>query len=246
MEAFIECFKAESMHVKGAPEYMRVSGFMHGITNIYLIKRQNDNIPKSVDEMMSVTIAFLRGEVAVAHQSRKNGPPTWRHHEGSHKLSFDKRPDFKNRQKSSKRHDRFTPPTKTPKEILAMDTKGNNKGEHSKTAKKEESSNKENAPAIFMVQPWQQISLMVSLGDGEHSTSALMNFMVVRSPSPYNDIIGRPGLRNIQVVPSTVHEMLQFPMREGIVTLHNNIIVPTKCRMVAEALSELPPNEPTA
>ncbi|GJU04823.1 hypothetical protein Tco_1121253 [Tanacetum coccineum] len=32
-EAFIECFKAESMHVKGAPKCMRVSRFMHGITN---------------------------------------------------------------------------------------------------------------------------------------------------------------------------------------------------------------------
>ncbi|GKE37310.1 hypothetical protein Tco_1460715 [Tanacetum coccineum] len=31
-----------------------------------------------------------------------------------------------------------------------------------------------------------QISLMASLGDGEHSTSASMNFMVVGSLSPYN------------------------------------------------------------
>ncbi|GKE19092.1 reverse transcriptase domain-containing protein [Tanacetum coccineum] len=43
--------------------------------------------------------------------------------------------------------------------------------------------------------PLGHISLMVSLGDEEHSVNALMNFMVVRSPSPYNGIIGRPGLR---------------------------------------------------
>ncbi|GJR48137.1 reverse transcriptase domain-containing protein [Tanacetum coccineum] len=76
-EAFMERFKAESMHVKGAPECMRVSRFMHGITNLDLIKRLNDNIPKSMDEMMSVTTAFLRGEVAMANQSRKNGPLLW-------------------------------------------------------------------------------------------------------------------------------------------------------------------------
>ncbi|GKB24090.1 hypothetical protein Tco_0863491 [Tanacetum coccineum] len=71
--------------------------------------------------------------------------------------------------------------------------------------------------------PLGKISLMVSLGDGEHSTSALMNFMVVRSPSPYHDIIGRPCLKKIQSVPSTAHEMLKFPVERGIVTLHNSI-----------------------
>ncbi|GJS65865.1 hypothetical protein Tco_0680429 [Tanacetum coccineum] len=70
MEAFMECFKAKSMHMKGASKCMKVSGFMHDITNPDLIKRLNDNILKSVDEMMSVTTTFLRGEVAIANQYR--------------------------------------------------------------------------------------------------------------------------------------------------------------------------------
>ncbi|GJW69498.1 hypothetical protein Tco_0126415 [Tanacetum coccineum] len=74
-EAFMERFKIESMHINGAPEYMRISGFMHGITNPDIIKRLNDDIPKTVDEMMSMMIAFLRGEVAVANQSRKKALP---------------------------------------------------------------------------------------------------------------------------------------------------------------------------
>nr|GEZ09493.1 reverse transcriptase domain-containing protein [Tanacetum cinerariifolium] len=73
-EAFMERFKTESMHVKRAPKYMRVYGFIHGITNPDLIKRPNDKIPKSVDEMMSVTTTFLRGEVVVVDQPRKKGP----------------------------------------------------------------------------------------------------------------------------------------------------------------------------
>nr|GEU40715.1 reverse transcriptase domain-containing protein [Tanacetum cinerariifolium] len=120
-KAFMERFKVESMHVNRAPECIRVSGFMHGITDPDLIKRLNDNIPKSVDEMMSMTITFHIGEVAVANQSRKKASPTWKHHETPHKASFDKRRDFKNKQKSSMRHDRFTPLVKTPKEILTMD-----------------------------------------------------------------------------------------------------------------------------
>nr|GEY05805.1 reverse transcriptase domain-containing protein [Tanacetum cinerariifolium] len=42
---------------------------------------------------------------------------------------------------------------------------------------------------------WQlgKISLLVKIDDEEPSTSAWMNFMIVRSPTPYNGIIGRPG-----------------------------------------------------
>ncbi|GKA49288.1 reverse transcriptase domain-containing protein, partial [Tanacetum coccineum] len=92
--------------------------------------------------------------------------------------------------------------------------------------------------------PLRHISLMVSVGDEEHSTSALMTFMVVRSPSLYNGVISRPGLRKIQAVPSTSHGMLKFPVKGGIVTLYSNTIIPTKCRRVAEAPGELPSNEP--
>nr|GEW33087.1 hypothetical protein [Tanacetum cinerariifolium] len=45
---------------------------------------------------------------------------------------------------------------------------------------------------IEIIWPLGQISLVVKIGDEEHSTFAWMNFMVVRSPSPYNGIIGRP------------------------------------------------------
>nr|GEV15919.1 reverse transcriptase domain-containing protein [Tanacetum cinerariifolium] len=42
--------------------------------------------------------------------------------------------------------------------------------------------------------------LLVRIGDEEHFASVWMNFMVVRSPSLYNGIIGRPGVRKLQVV----------------------------------------------
>ncbi|GJY10611.1 reverse transcriptase domain-containing protein [Tanacetum coccineum] len=55
MEEFLRRYKYEGRDVKGAPECMRISEFMHGITNPELIKRLHDKIPKSVDEMMRVT-----------------------------------------------------------------------------------------------------------------------------------------------------------------------------------------------
>ncbi|GKB53098.1 reverse transcriptase domain-containing protein [Tanacetum coccineum] len=74
-EDFVQRFKVESRHVKGAPECMRISEFMHGITNPELIKRLHDNIPKSVDEMIRVTTTFLMGEVAASNQAQKKTLP---------------------------------------------------------------------------------------------------------------------------------------------------------------------------
>ncbi|GJU83123.1 hypothetical protein Tco_1285488 [Tanacetum coccineum] len=71
----------------------------------------------------------------------------------------------------------------------------------------------------------------LEIGDEEHSSFAWMNFMVIRSPSPYNKIIGRPRVRRIQAVPS--HRMLKFPMTGGMVTLRSNRIIPLECTMVS-------------
>ncbi|GKA97789.1 hypothetical protein Tco_0825683 [Tanacetum coccineum] len=62
-------------NVKGAPECMRISEFMHGITNPELIKRFHEKIPKTVDEMMQVAISFLQGQEAASNQERKKAPP---------------------------------------------------------------------------------------------------------------------------------------------------------------------------
>nr|GEW29850.1 hypothetical protein [Tanacetum cinerariifolium] len=49
-----------------------------------------------------------------------------------------------------------------------------------------------------IIWPMGQILLLVKIGDAKQFTSTWMNFMVVRSLSPYNEIIGRPGVRKIQ------------------------------------------------
>ncbi|GJW18269.1 reverse transcriptase domain-containing protein [Tanacetum coccineum] len=84
-----------------------------------------------------------------------------------------------------------------------------------------------------IIWPMGQISLPVKIGDAEHSTSIWINFVVVRSPSPYNGIIGRLGVRKIQAVPSTAHEMLKFPILGGILTLRSNKIILLECMMVS-------------
>ncbi|GKB15265.1 hypothetical protein Tco_0849188 [Tanacetum coccineum] len=53
-----------------------------------------------------------------------------------------------------------------------------------------------------------------------------------RSPSPYNGIIGRPGISAIRAVPSTAHGMLKFPVDGGIVTIYNTAAPPKECNTV--------------
>ncbi|GKC15299.1 reverse transcriptase domain-containing protein [Tanacetum coccineum] len=75
-----------------------------------------------------------------------------------------------------------------------------------------------------IIWPIGQIQLLVKIGDEEHSTSAWMNFVVVRSSSPYNGIIRRPGVRKLQAVPSTAHEMLKLSVEGGVITLKSSRI----------------------
>ncbi|GJQ95632.1 reverse transcriptase domain-containing protein [Tanacetum coccineum] len=53
------------------------------------------------------------------------------------------------------------------------------------------------------------------------------------SPSPYNGIIGRSGVKRIQAVPSTTHGMLKFLMIGGTITLQSSRIIPLECTMVS-------------
>nr|GEV23008.1 reverse transcriptase domain-containing protein [Tanacetum cinerariifolium] len=87
--------------------------------------------------------------------------------------------------------------------------------------------------------PLVQLRLLVIIEDAQHSIKAWMNFMIVRSLSPYNSIIRRPRIREIQAVPSTAHRMLKFPVDRGIVTIHSTILIPTECAAVTTTSNEI-------
>nr|GEV80582.1 reverse transcriptase domain-containing protein [Tanacetum cinerariifolium] len=96
-----------------------------------------------------------------------------------------------------------------------------------------------------IIWPIWQIQLLVRIGDEEHSVSAWMNFVVVRSPSPYNVIIRRLRVRKLQAVSSTAHGMLKLPVEGGVITLKSSRLVPLECVLVSrpgETLSATKPN----
>ncbi|GKC89659.1 reverse transcriptase domain-containing protein [Tanacetum coccineum] len=70
IEEFMERFKVETGRMNGAPECMRISGFMHEVNNPELTKCLNEHVPKTMEEMMITTTAFIQGEVAAAGKKK--------------------------------------------------------------------------------------------------------------------------------------------------------------------------------
>ncbi|GJV42608.1 reverse transcriptase domain-containing protein [Tanacetum coccineum] len=239
-EDFVQRFKAESSHVKGAPKCMRIFGFMHEITNPELIKCLHNNIAKSVDEMMRITTVFLRGEMAASNQARKKAPLIWKQQEVGRKQNFnrreiseisrDQRGDPWQRVARQKVTQSFSPSLEIS--FLPLRDEDGTEGymiieaeigghfihriyvdrgsaseilyEHCFNRLRPEVKIQmipATAPLIGfsgeIIWPMGKILLPVKIGDAEHFTFTMMNFVVVRSPSPYNEIIGRPGVRKI-------------------------------------------------
>nr|GEU49917.1 reverse transcriptase domain-containing protein [Tanacetum cinerariifolium] len=57
-----------------------------------------------------------------------------------------------------------------------------------------------------------------------------MKFIMVRAPSPYNIILGRPGLKALRAIPSTIYSMIKFLTPKGVATLVTRTVVIAECR----------------
>nr|GEV04991.1 reverse transcriptase domain-containing protein [Tanacetum cinerariifolium] len=132
LQAFMDRFKSESLHIKGVPLDLRISAFMHGHGHSKLANKLNDNIPKTVDEMFKRVRAFIRGEVAA--RSAEMVRPS-QSDKGYIRSAWSGVPEkAKNRggPREARRNmgvytpylikDTFTPLIKTPKKILVMES----------------------------------------------------------------------------------------------------------------------------
>nr|GEV98613.1 reverse transcriptase domain-containing protein [Tanacetum cinerariifolium] len=218
---------------------MRISRFMHGVNNPELTKCLNKHVPKTMEEMMITTIAFVRGEVAVA--SKKKGHTSWRTHDQSKRHTLKKRYDFRGK-------------------LLHLIKEIKQGRDQSKVGKKEAPA-KDKPMAIYMIQSWQRTirqkvtqsfkrvreitfsSLETSSGtEGPLVIEAEIGAHIIHrmSLSPYNGIIERHGIKEIQAVPSTAHRMLKFPADGRIVTIHSSILIPAEWATVITSSKEIP------
>nr|GEX86306.1 reverse transcriptase domain-containing protein [Tanacetum cinerariifolium] len=235
IEDFMEHFKIESRRMKGDPECMRISGFMHRVNNPELTKRLNEHVPNTMEEMMITTTAFIRGEAAAA--SKKKGHASWKPQDQSKRHSSDKRPDFQGK--------------------LSHLIKEIKQGRDQSKAGKKETTVKDKPTSIYMVQSWQRTvkqkvnqsfervgeitfpQLAASNGtEGPLVIEAEMGGHMI-----HHMYIGG-GLKAIQAVPSTVHGMLKFLVEGGIATIRSTLLIPTKCVSVTTS-SVIPREEGT-
>ncbi|GJT94752.1 reverse transcriptase domain-containing protein [Tanacetum coccineum] len=184
-EDFMERYKAEVLDVEGAPECMRISGFMHGITHPGLIKRLYKRIPRSMDEMYRMTTSFLVSKPRITQsfspEMAMSFPPLREEDgtEGPMIIEVEMGGHFVHRVYID---------GGASSEVLY---------EHCFIKLRKEIRD-QMVPATThligfsgeTIWPLGQIALLVKIGDEVHSTSAWMNFMVIRSPSQHNAIIG--------------------------------------------------------
>ncbi|XP_071920768.1 uncharacterized protein [Coffea arabica] len=66
------------------------------------------------------------------------------------------------------------------------------------------------------VRPEGMITLMVTVGESPKCRTVPVNFAVVKEPSSYNMILGRPTLNALRAVCSTLHLSMKFPTPDGV------------------------------
>nr|XP_043638079.1 uncharacterized protein LOC122609083 [Erigeron canadensis] len=84
--------------------------------------------------------------------------------------------------------------------------------------------------------PVGEVSMEVIMGEYPFHRIELIEFMIIRAPSDYNVILGRPSMQKFGAIPSTVHGMVNFPTPAGIAIIRGRMTWPEECRQVEKVL----------
>ncbi|KAI3468952.1 hypothetical protein Pfo_025615 [Paulownia fortunei] len=89
-----------------------------------------------------------------------------------------------------------------------------------------------------VVDPMGQVILSIFLGIELMHKTRMIKFLVVDSFSAYNIILGRPSLNTFQLVVSTFHMKLKFPVNEGIGEVEGDQCSARRCYVEAVRKAE--------
>ncbi|GKD01609.1 reverse transcriptase domain-containing protein, partial [Tanacetum coccineum] len=64
--------------------------------------------------------------------------------------------------------------------------------------------------------PLGEVPLEITIGDSPYIRTEILNFVIVRSNSPYNLLLGRIAIQRMGIVVSTIHEAIKFYTPKGI------------------------------
>ncbi|GJU47459.1 reverse transcriptase domain-containing protein [Tanacetum coccineum] len=242
LQAFMDQFKSESSHIKGVPLVLRISAFMHSHSHPELAKKLNDKIPKTVDEMFERVGAFIRGEVAAgsaemdrpSHGDKGYVRPAW---VGGLEKARNKGGPKEARRNMRvytpyPRKDTFTTLTKTPKEILAMESVSFPKPPPLIGTPEKQNLNKfcdyhgdrgHNTNDCYQLK--KQIKEVVALEKLAHLVKDIARKLFSGMGT------GRTGFENaLGAVGSTIHSMIKFPTNQGVITMEISIEALRECK----------------
>jgi hypothetical protein len=80
-----------------------------------------------------------------------------------------------------------------------------------------------------LVVPKGVISLFTTFGTPPRHRTVPVSFMVVEAESPYNVIIGRPAIHELQAAVSSYHQKMKFPTLKGIGEVKGDQSMARKC-----------------
>ncbi|GJW98895.1 reverse transcriptase domain-containing protein [Tanacetum coccineum] len=280
IEDFMERFKVETGRMKGAPECMRISGFMHGVNNPELTASQrtrskdhgrNDDSHHCLHTRRScgrfqeerstyLTRKITRTSLASPFCHKLRPPGSQGKERGLTSLPLLNQNDQRNPAAEAEKIQTTQPPMRMTRQKLTQSFACGNEITFPPLA----NSDGTKGPLVIEAEigghmihrmyidggsstEWRQpYAASTTLGSGNNrdayhsSYKSWMNILIVRSLSPYNGIIERPGIREIQAVPSTAHGMLKFPANGGIVTIRSTILIPAECTTVITSSKEVP------
>ncbi|GJY55909.1 hypothetical protein Tco_0455024 [Tanacetum coccineum] len=126
---------------------------------------------------------------------------------------------------------------------LIKELKQNSGKDQAKVAKKGEVAGK-GKPLAILMEDGTEGPMVIEAEVGGHLVHCIYvdegASSEILSHSPYNGIIGRPGVRRIKAIPSTAHRMLKFPVTGETVTLRSSRIVPLECAMISGHRTQQP------
>ncbi|GKB65171.1 hypothetical protein Tco_0921357 [Tanacetum coccineum] len=210
LQAFMDRFKSESSHIKGAPPVLRISAFMHGHGHPELAKKLNDKIPKMVDEMV--------------YSSCMDGGPEKARNRGG--------PREARRNMGGSQHQRLLSVKKANRGSCGLGEVGSSGEGHSPEQPAEWESGKERCKGHKHDKGRRKSQEDFEEGRAGRSKTVLMEFAIIKCHSPYNVIIGRTRIRSLRVVGSTIHSIINFPTNQGIVTMETNREALWECRQL--------------
>ncbi|XP_041020406.1 uncharacterized protein LOC121262037 [Juglans microcarpa x Juglans regia] len=80
-----------------------------------------------------------------------------------------------------------------------------------------------------VVQPMGSMTLPVSVGTDPYLATTMTEFLVVRTQSSYNALIGRPMLNTLKAITSTYHLKMKFSTKAGIGEVHGKQALAREC-----------------